>query len=73
MTDAPTALQKIQADYDAYAERYDVSDGRNFGIAIGYKQFREAIADAWDAGYSKGNLDGYFGSRDEKNPYREGS
>ena len=56
MSDTPTALQKIQADYDAYAE-----------------QFREAIADAWDAGYSKGNLDGYFGSRDEKNPYREDS
>ena len=27
-------------------------------------------ADVWDEGYAKGNLDGYWGSRDEKNPYR---
>lgn len=29
-------------------------------------------ADAWDEGYRKGNLDGYFGTNKEKNPYRRG-
>lgn len=40
---------------------------------------RAAIAAAWFAGYSAGNLDGYFGTHDERNkspysdldPYRE--
>ena len=26
-------------------------------------------AQAWDEGYAKGNLDGYFGSSDERNPH----
>jgi hypothetical protein len=30
-------------------------------------------ADAWDAGYRAGSLDGYFGTREEKNPYRKDS
>lgn len=29
----------------------------------------EAKAAAWEEGYRAGNLDGYFGTRDEKNPY----
>ena len=31
---------------------------------------RQVRADAWDEGYRKGALDGYFETRDEKNPYR---
>lgn len=30
----------------------------------------EVQARAWDEGYAKGNLDGYFGTKDEANPYR---
>ena len=34
---------------------------------------RQALAEAWFDGYSKGNLDGYFGTRDEreKSPYAD--
>lgn len=34
---------------------------------------RQALAAAWYAGYSAGNLDGYFGTRDEreKSPYAD--
>lgn len=34
---------------------------------------RRALAEAWFAGYDKGNLDGYFGSRDERknSPYAD--
>lgn len=31
---------------------------------------RNRDAEKWDEGYGKGNLDGYFGTSDEKNPYR---
>jgi hypothetical protein len=34
---------------------------------------RAALAEAWFAGYDKGNLDGYFGTRDERknSPYAD--
>ena len=34
-------------------------------------QIQELLAEAWDKGYQAGNLDGYFGTREEKNPYRD--
>ncbi|GLU91328.1 hypothetical protein [Agromyces sp. NBRC 114283] len=30
-----------------------------------------AKADVWDEGYKAGNVDGYFETREEKNPYRQ--
>lgn len=34
---------------------------------------RAVRAEAWDEGYGAGNVDGYYGTREEKNPYREGA
>ena len=39
-------------------------------ITITRAQLEQAKGEAWDEGYTSGNLDGYFGTRDEKNPYR---
>lgn len=29
------------------------------------------MAGAWDEGYSRGRVDGYFETREERNPYKE--
>ena len=56
------------ATYDGQARRLAVVIESSDWLA---EHDREVAAGAWDEGYAKGNLDGYFGTSDEreKNPH----
>lgn len=65
------AVDKILADYAAYAERYETKG--NFGIVVGHRQFREALAEAWQAGREALALATLPGAERLTNPYEDGA
>jgi len=68
----PNEVPDVLVEKAARAVRYSPYIGDTVAIARHALAavLPEIQAQAWDEGYSTGNLDGYFGTSDEKNPHR---